>query len=210
MEGKTLGDAEFLLLIEEEKRLCETNILFLKGKVKKGISIENGEIAKNDKEMPSIRLGRKLIQKDLYRDTITRSVWKLASDRNTGELCAFLEVNFPETNAPALHFCLEMSTKLKKTGEGRKIKIGRVEFIETIMEFEGDTGTILQWMKLLIDAGGSISISDGEEPSIGADGIPVDIPRIVLRYFDHVIATGGKVLGDKHAIVVKEKDLRYG
>jgi len=209
MEGKNLGDAEYLLIIEEEKRLCESNILFLKGKMKKGVSIENGKIVKNDKEIPSIRLGRKLEQKDLYMGTTTRSVWKLASDRNTVELCAFLEVVFPETNAPTLHFCLEMSTKLKKTGEGRKIKIGGVEFIETFMEFEGDTGTILQWMKLLIDTGGCISISDGEEPSIGADGIPIDIPRIVLRYFDHVITTGGKILGDKHAIIVKEKYLRY-
>lgn len=192
MEGKKLGDTEYLLLVEEEKRLCENNVQFLKGKMMKGVSVENGEIVKSDKEIPSIILGRKLPQKDLYRDTITRNMWKLTRDRNTGELCAFLEVEFPETNVPALHFCFEMITKLKKTGEGKKIKIGGVELIETFMEFEGDTGTILKWMKLLIDTGGCISIGDGEEPSISADGIQMDIPRIVLKYFDDIIMTGGK------------------
>lgn len=209
MQGKTLSDAEYLLVIEEEKRLCENNVQFLKGTMKKGVTIENGEIAKIDKEMPSIRLGRKLIQKDLYRETITRSMWKMAKDRDKGELNAFLEIDFPETNASTLRFCFNMSTKLKKIGEGKKIKIGEVELIETFMEFEGDTGTILQWMKLLISSGGNISISDGEEPSIGTDGVPIDIPRLVLGYFDKIIKEGGKVSGDRHVIIVKEKDLKY-
>lgn len=208
MQNKKLSDAEYLLLVEEEKRLCE-NVQYLKGTMKKGISIENEEIVKKDKEMPSVRLGRKLIQKDLYKRTATVSMWKLAKDKNTGELCAFLEVVFPETNAPTLHFCFDMSTKLQKIGEGKKIKIGDIELIEIFMEFEGDTGTILQWMKLLVTSGGDISISDGEEPSIGASGIPTDIPKIILRYFDHIVMTGGKAFGDKHVITIKEKDLRY-
>ena len=189
MEGKKLGDAEYLLFVEEEKRLCENNVRLLKSKMMKGISIENDELVKCDKDIPSIILGRKLTQKDLYKDTFARSIWKLASDRNTGELCAFLEIEFPATNAPALHFCFEMSTALKKTGEYKKAKIGCIELVETFMEFEGDTGTILQWMKLLIDAGGCISISDGEEPSINADRIQIDIPGIVLEYFDEIIMT---------------------
>lgn len=196
MEGKKLGDAEYLLFVDEEKRLCENNVHFLKGKMIKGVSIENEEIVKCDKEIPSIILGRKLTQKDIYKDTFTRSIWKLASDKNTGELCAFLEIEFPVTNAPTLHFCFEMNTTLKKTGEWKKTKIGNVELMETFMEFEEDTGTILQWMKLLIDSGGHISISDGEEPSINADGIQIDIPGIVLEYFDDI--SKGKILG-KHA-----------
>lgn len=210
MQFKKLSDAEYLLVIEEEKMLCESGVQFLKGNMIKGVSIKDGEIVKNDMTLPSIRLGRKLLQKDLYKDTITMSIWKLASDRTTGDLYAFLEVNFPETKAPVLHFCFEMSTKLKKIGEGKKIKIGEIEFIETFMEFEGDTGTILQWMKLLINTGGNISISDGDEPSIGADEIPLDIPRLILKYFDNIIDTGGKALGGKHTIIVKEKDLEYG
>lgn len=183
MEGKKLGDAEYLLLMDEEKRLCENNIQLLKGKMVKDFSIENGEIVKEDKVIPSIILGRKLTQKYLYKSTINRSRWKLISDRNTGELCAFLEIEFPKTNAPSLNFCFEMNTKLKKN-----IKIIDIELIETFMEFDGDTGVILKWMKLLIDTGGRISISDREEPSINL-GIQIDVPRTVLKYFDDIIAT---------------------
>ena len=160
MKSEAVGDAECRIMMEEEKRLCEKNVQFLKGTLKAGISFKDGNLVKDDIVHPCIRLERKLTQKEreLYTDTVTMSTWKIIKENE--KLYVFLEIVFSKTDAPPLHFCFEMSTKLKKAGKEKKIKFGGVELVGIPMEFEDGTGYILQWMKLLLSAGGNISISD--------------------------------------------------
>ena len=180
MKSVAISDAECRLMIEEEQRLCEQNIQLLKGTLKAGISFKDGNLVKEDIVCPCIRLGRKLTRKEreLYTDTDTTSTWKMIKENE--KLYIFLEVVFSKTNGSPLNFCLEMSTTLKKSGKEKIMKFGGIELIRIPMEFGGETGYILQWMKLLVSAGGNISISDGIEPSIGVDGIMIDIPKLIL------------------------------
>ena len=74
-------------------------------------------------------------------------------------------------------------------------------------QFENNTDTILQWMELLVQTG-NINIVDGNEPSIGIEGIPVDVPLAILNFFADFAKRGGKLDGKDHAIVLRRKELK--
>ena len=206
MEHRTLGDSEFCLMVEEEKRLCEKNTEFIKGILKKGIGEKDGKLVDKDIYSPSIKINRKLDRKELYKNTVSESIWKLMTDiKGSKRLVAFLEIKFPKTNAPELHFCFDMDMNLYRAGEEKRIKIGDKECKATPYKFEKGTDIILQWMELLVKTE-DINIFDGEDPSIGIEGIPIDIPKIILGLFGEFVKRGGKIGGKDPVIVLRDKD----
>ena len=203
MEHRTLGDSEFCLMVEEEKRLCEKNTEFIKGILKKGIGEKDGKLVDKDIYSPSIKINRKLDHKELYQNTESESIWKLMTDiKGSKRLVALLEIKFPKTNAPELHFCFDMDIRLYKTGEERIFKIGDKEYKAVPYEFEKDTDIILQWMELLVKTE-DINIFDGEDPSIDIEGIPMDIPKTILGLFSEFVKRGGKIDGKEPVIILR-------
>lgn len=204
MEGRKLGDQECVLIVEEEKRLCENGVQLIKGLLKKDLTIMNGEIVKKDKEISALKLNRILENRDLYVDINTESAWKLITDKDEKKMYAFLQIKFLNIKVPELHFCFEMSMKLYRAGDDIKVKHKGLEVIATPMTFDDDTDTALQWMNLLLRSEGNIAIIDEREPSVGIDGVPIDIPSMVLGFFDNMIKNGG-IVGNKPVIWAKNK-----
>lgn len=206
MEHRILGNPEFHIMVEEEKRLYEKDTEFINGILKKGIGEKDGKLVDKDTYSPSIKINRKLDHKELYQSTESKSLWKLMTDiKESKRLMAFLEINFPKTNAPELHFCFDMDINLYKAGEERIFKIGDKEYKAVPYKFEKCTDIILQWMELLVKTE-DINIFDGEEPSIGIGGIPIDIPKTILGLFDEFVKHGGKIGGKEHIIILRDKN----
>jgi len=206
MEHRALGDPEFCIMVEEEKRLCEKGAEFIKGMLKKGIGEKDGKLVDKDIFSPSIKINRKLDHKELYQNTESKSLWKLMTDiKESKKLVAFLEIEFPKTNAPELHFCFDMDFNLYKAGEESIFKIGDKEYKAVPYKFEKGTDTILQWMELLVKTE-DINIFDGEDPSICIEGIPMDIPRTILGLFGEFVKNGGKIGEKEHVIILRDKD----
>lgn len=206
MEHRPLGDNEFCIMIEEEKRLCEKDTEFIKGILKKGIGEKDGKLVDKDIYSPSIKINRKLDHKELYKNTESESIWKLMTDiKESKRLVAFLEIKFPKTNAPELHFCFDMDINLYRAGEERIFKIGDKEYKAAQYKFEKGTDIILQWIELLVKTE-DISITDGEDPSIGIEGIPIDMPKTILEFFSEFVKRGGKIGGKEAVIILRDKD----
>ena len=70
--------------------------------------------------------------------------------------------------------------------------------------FDDNTDGVLQWMILLSKSEGNIAIIDGREPSVGIDGVPIDVPSLVLGFFDDIIKSGG-IIGNKPVIWAENK-----
>jgi hypothetical protein len=206
MEYRTLGDPEFCIMVEEEKRLCEKDTEFIKGILKKGIGEKDGKLVDKDTYSPSIKINRKLDHKELYKNTLSESLWKLMTDiKGSKRLVAFLEIKFPKTNAPELHFCFDMDIRLYRAGEERIFKIGDKEYKAAPYKFEKGTDTILQWMELLVKTE-DINIFDEEDPSVGIEGIPVDIPKTILGLFGEFVKRGGKIGEKEPVLILRDKD----
>ena len=103
----------------------------------------------------AIILREPLKDKGLYEHVDIKSRWEAAHFRNIGMEKVFLDVNFGG----------ERSLKFY-------INLYDPNFI-TIKEV---------WFSLIIDTDGMIAISDKREPSIIADGVPIDIPKLILEY----------------------------
>ena len=170
------------------------------------IGEKDGKLVDKDIHSPSIKINRKLDHKELYQSTDSESLWKLMTDiKESKRLVAFLEIKFPKTNAPELRFCFDMNISLYKTGEEKTFKIGDKEYKAAPYKFEKGTDIILQWMELLVKTE-DINIFDGEDPSVGIEGIPIDIPKTILGLFGEFIKHGGKIGGKEPVIILRDND----
>ncbi len=96
-----------------------------------------------------------LKDKGLYENVDIKSRWEAAHFRVIGMEKVFLELDF---------------------GNGRKLNF-------YINLFDPNFITIRElWFSLIIDTNGMIAISDRREPSIIADCIPIDVPKLILEY----------------------------
>lgn len=205
MKYRPLSDSECALIIEEDKRLCEKDVLYVKGIITEGVTIYNGETAKKNMTIPAIKLGRKISDRRLYEDTVSISEWKMVTDKEKKILTAFLSIEFPLTHAPKLIFCFEMNMRFNIVDLPI---IKKDNMIGIPVAFDEHTDNILQWMNLLIQndkgQGSQLAILDGDEPSIGSDGIPIDVPIIIMQIFEEIIRKGD--IRDDNFILVLDKD----
>ena len=104
----------------------------------------------------AIILREPLKDKELYENADIKSRWEAAHFRIIGMEKVFLELEF---------------------GNGRKLKfyinLYDLNFI-AIREL---------WFSLIVGTNGMIAISDKREPSIIADGVPIDVPKLILEHF---------------------------
>ncbi len=103
----------------------------------------------------AIILKEHLKDKSLYENADIKSRWEVAHSRIIGMEKVFLELNF--NNGNKLKFYINLLDP---------------NFI-SIREL---------WFSLIIDTNGMIAISDRTEPSIIADNIPIDVPKLILEY----------------------------
>lgn len=139
-----VGDGEFHLRLEEEKRDCLPCTYVM-------------ATAEDGKQYPAIMLGDRIKNKKAYMDTMVDSWWFLLQDRSKSIKLVILKLDF--RGAGAMKFCLDFSPGFLNKENREELAI---------------------WLRYLILSDGKIAIPDGIEPAIGATGITLEIPRLLL------------------------------
>lgn len=139
-----VGDGEFHLRMEEEKRDCLPCIFLM-------------ATAEDGKQYPAIMLSDRIKNKKAYMDTIADSWWFLLQNRSKSIKLVILKLNF--RGAGKMKFCLDFSPGFLNKDNREELAI---------------------WLQYLILSDGKIAIPDGIEPAIGAAGITLEIPRLLL------------------------------
>ena len=135
--------------------------LIMEEKIRECIPTDYGVgTAPDGKRFAAIILKDPLEDKGLYENADIKSRWEVAHFRIIGIEKVFLKLDF---------------------GSGRILKF-------YINLFDLNFITIRElWFSLIIETNGMIAISDRREPSIIADGIPVDVPKFILEHLKGAI-----------------------
>ena len=140
-----VGDGEFHLRLEEEKRDCLPCMY---------LTTTTGD----GKQYPAIMLRDHIKNKKAYKDTMAYSWWFLLQDRSKSIKLVILKLDF--RGAGVMKFCLDFSLGFLNKDNREEMAI---------------------WLQYLIISDSKIAIIDGIEPAIGATGIPLEIPRLLLN-----------------------------
>ncbi len=114
--------------------------------------------AGDGQQYPAIMLRERINNKKAYMDTMVDSWWTLLQDRSKSQKVLFLKLDF--RGAGSMKFCLDLSPGVLNRDNREELKI---------------------WMQYLIISDGQIAIPDGIMPAVGATGISLEIPRMLLR-----------------------------
>ena len=181
MKYKPLTDEQYAEILADEKRMC-TPAQFIKAKFQPGISRRDHIVTKKETEIPAIKMSH-IEDKDQLRSTSFDSMWSIYQDKEKGELILILALIFSEPNR-YLKFCFQLNTKLKKLGVPPvAISTPQGVFLFEVMEPDEPTAEVLNWLNLLIQSNGEITLMDDTEPSVGLENITTDIPKIVLQMY---------------------------
>ncbi len=181
MKHRGLSEAEYALMIEEEKRLC-TPMEIIAVKYQAGISIREGAVVDKERHVPGLKL-KKIEKKRSLQTTDSKSTWTMYFDKPNGDLVLFLGIEFPRVKRK-YRFCFELSTKLKKANVPPVvIPSAQGPFLFEVLEADERTSEALNWLEALIKSDGEIALMDDKEPSVGITGINNDVPRIILMMY---------------------------
>ncbi len=107
--------------------------------------------AEDGKQYPALLLRDRIKNKKAYMDTMVDSWWFLLQDRSKSIKLVILKLDF--RGAGVMKFCLD---------------------------FKDNREELAIWLQYLILSDGKIAIPDGIEPAIGATGVTLEIPRLLL------------------------------
>lgn len=114
--------------------------------------------AEDGEQYPAIVLRDRIKNKKAYMDTMVDSWWFLLQDRKKSIKIVILKLEF--RGAGVMKFCLDFSPGFINKSNREELFI---------------------WMQYLILSGGKITLPDGTGPAIGASGILLEIPRMLLN-----------------------------
>jgi hypothetical protein len=142
-----VGDDEFHLSMEEEKRDCMPCIY---------LALTAGD----GKQYPAIMLRSSIENKEAYMDTIADSSWFLLQDRSNSIKLLFLNLDF--RGAGKMKFCLDFSPGFLNTDNREEMAIwlqdlilsdGKIAVVDGDGPAIGVTGITLELPRLLLTGG---------------------------------------------------------
>lgn len=184
MKYTPMNDSDFETELKKRKIDCIES-RFMRAHVVKGMSIVNDKIAEKNKSLPLIQIVKPLDNKHNYKNAMSESIWSMLSDRDSHTIVLFLDINFSGVDKPLNVYCM-LDTLVTNAIDNSTVNILHKTNVKTgLYKVNPDSTEGLSWIVDLIKSGGEAVISDGLEPEVSVDGIPLDVPSIVLELYGY-------------------------